>query len=368
MNKALDRSQFMREKELGVFFWWLFLGGFSLVLGFIGSTIHAEPSKMNLIAEVNGEVITVEDLDEELGVKLAKLQEQMYVLKRRQLNAMVEQKLLAQEAARRGLTVPALLDAEVTSKVGLVTETEIETFYQTNNPRIRGEEDEVRQKIRAALQSKKISAQRKVYVDTLRLVAKVQDNLKPPPVMRVDVSPDGAPIRGVPEGSVTLVEFSDFHCPFCKRVQPTLEKVLDRYPDKVKLVFRDFPLDQLHPKARQAASAARCAGDQNKFWEYHDLLFANAPKASTKDLTAYAKQVGLNEEKFQSCLSDGVHKAAVQRDVEAGARLGITGTPMFFINGRPLSGALPFERFVQVIEEELARAPVAQKTSTEPKG
>jgi protein-disulfide isomerase len=165
---------------------------------------------------------------------------------------------------------------------------------------------------------------------------------------------------------VTLVEFSDFHCPFCKRVQPTLEQLMVKYPKQVKLVFRDFPLDQLHPQARGAAEAARCAHEQGKFWEYHDLLFTNAPKASPDDLGKYAEQVGLDGKKFDVCLSDGSQQAAVQQDVEEGSRLGITGTPMFFINGRPLSGALPFEQFVQVIEEELARSPVAQE-KTDPK-
>ena len=328
--------------------------------------IRAETFITEPVAEINGEVITEDDLEQVLGTRLAKLQEQIYALKRRQLNSMIEEKLLAQEAAKRGLSVPALLDAEVTSKVGLVTETEVETFYQTNKSQIRGAEAEARQKIRTALQGKKLRAQRKIYVDSLRSLGQIQDNLKPPPVIRVAVSTDGAPVRGVQEGSVTLVEFSDFHCPFCKRVQPTLDKLLERYPETVKLVFRDFPLDNLHPQARRAAEAARCAHEQGKFWEYHDILFANAPRASSKDLESYAFQVGLDVKEFKSCLSDGGQQAAVQQDVVDGTRLGITGTPMFFINGRPLSGALSLQQFVQVIEEELAQAQVASEKAKPP--
>jgi protein-disulfide isomerase len=129
--------------------------------------------------------------------------------------------------------------------------------------------------------------------------------------------------------------------------------VLERYPDKVKLVYRDFPLDRLHPQARPAAEAARCADDQGKFWDYHDVLYANTPRAAPDDLRRYAQQVGLDITKFEQCVTSGVHKAAVQRDIDEGSRLGVTGTPAFFINGRPLEGAQPLETFVRLIEEEL---------------
>ncbi len=142
---------------------------------------------------------------------------------------------------------------------------------------------------------------------------------------------------------MTLVESSDFHCPFCKRVQPTLTQLLERYPGKVKLVYRDFPLDSLHPEARRAAEAARCAHDQGKFWEYQTLLFAGPASATPEELDRYAGQAGLDTASFGHCLSGGVHRAAVQRDIDEGARLGVAGTPGFFINGRPLSGAQPWK-------------------------
>ena len=334
-----------------------------LALTLITPSVRADTPENETLAEVNGEAITADDLREVLGIKLAKLEGQIYALKRQQLDTLIEERLLAQKAAKRDLSVSALLDADVTSKVRLVTELEIDGFYQDNKSRFSGEESAIREKIRSSLQQHKLATQKKLYVYALRSNAEVQDNLRPPPVIRVEVSTDGAPIRGVPEAPVTLVEFSDFHCPFCNRVQPTLEQLLAKYPKQVKLVFRDFPLDKLHPQAHRAAEAAQCAHEQGKFWEYHDLLFTNAPRASSEDLGKYAEQVGLDGEQFQVCLSDGGQQAAVQSDVEDGQRLGITGTPMFFINGRPLSGALSLEQFVQVIEEELVRSAVAQKIS-----
>ncbi|MCI0409804.1 MAG: thioredoxin domain-containing protein [Acidobacteria bacterium] len=307
------------------------------------------------LAEVNGEAITGEDLDRALGAKLAQLEEQIYNLKRRELEALIAERLVAQEARRRGMSVAALLDAEVTAKVELVTEQEIEVFYQANKTRLRGEEAVVRQQIRTYLQQQKLAVRRERFVESLRSQARIFVRLQSPPVVRVEVSTDGAPVRGTAEAPVTLVEFSDFHCPFCKRVQATLTQLLERYPGKVRLVYRDFPIDSLHPQARRAAEAARCAQDQGKFWDYHDLLYAEAPKASPEDLGRYAAQVGLDVPTFERCLSGDVHRAAVQRDLDEGSRLGVTGTPAFFINGRPLSGAQPLEAFARVIEEELAR-------------
>jgi protein-disulfide isomerase len=317
--------------------------------------VGAETAVTEPLAEVNGEAITAKDLEAALGARLSQLEEQMYDLKRRELDSLIAQRLLAQEAARRGTSVGALVDAEVTAKVGLVTEQEIEAFYQANKARLRGEEAVLRPQIRAYLQQQMLAAQRERFVESLRSQAKVLVRLQPPPIVRVEVSIDGAPVRGAANAPVTLVEFTDFHCPFCKQVLPTLTQLLARYPGKVRLVFRDFPIDSLHPQARRAAEAARCAQDQGKFWEYHDLLFANAPNATPEELKRYAEQVGLDLAKFEPCVSGGVHRAGVQRDFDEGVRLGITGTPTFFINGRPFSGARPLEEFARLIEEELAR-------------
>lgn len=337
----------------------------ALALTFVVSPAQAGNERGIPLAEVNGQAVTAEDLDHALGVRLSKLQEQIYVLKRAELDALIAQRLLAQEAAKRGVSIAALLDGEVTVKVGLVTETEIESVYQENRSRLQGNEGENREKIRASLQQRKLAAQRAQFVQSLRAQGTVLDRLQPPLVARVQVSTDGAPMRGTSDAPVTVVEFSDFHCPFCKRVQPTLTQVLEKYTGKVRLLFRHLPLDVLHSQARSAAEASGCAQDQAKFWEYHDLLFANAPKAAEDDLKYYAEQSGLDVKKFESCLSQNVHRDSIQRDVDEVTKLGISGTPAFFINGRFLDGAQPLENFVQIIDDELARlaarAPVSMR-------
>jgi len=318
-------------------------------------SVLADPETAQALAVVNGETITAKDVEANLGAKLTQLQEQIYNLKRQELESLIVQRLLAQEAAKRGMSVAALLDAEVTPKVGLVTQQEIETFYQANKSRMREDEATARQTIRAHLQQQKLAEQQAHFVQALRSRSKVVVHLQPPPVVRASISIDGAPIRGAKDASVTLVEFSDFHCPFCNRAQATLKQVLERYPGKVKLVYRDFPLERLHPQARNAAEAARCANAQGMFWEYHDVLYAKAPRGAPDDLRRYAEQVNLDVPKFEQCLASGAHRAGIQRDIDEGSRLGVTGTPAFFVNGRALQGAQPLEAFGRVIEEELAR-------------
>jgi protein-disulfide isomerase len=149
------------------------------------------------------------------------------------------------------------------------------------------------------------------------------------------------------------VAFEDFQCPFCKKVNDTVQRVVDRYKDQVKLVHHDFPLQPLHPAAWKAHEAARCAADQGKFWQFRDLLYKNAPAASLEDLKGYASGLGLNMDHFTSCLGSGKFTAAVQRDEEEGERVGVQGTPAFFVNGRLLSGAQPESEFARLIDDEL---------------
>jgi protein-disulfide isomerase len=315
----------------------------------------AETPATEALAEVNGDPITAKDVERALGAKLSNLEEQLYSLKRQGIESLIAERLLAQEAARRGVSVSALVDAEVRAKAEPVTDADVDAAYQAHKARLPGNEAAGRVQMRALLKQQKIAARRAAFVSSLRAQANVTVRLQPPAVFRVAVPIDGAPVRGAAEAPVTVVEFSDYHCPFCKRAQTTITQILERYPGKVRHVYRDFPVDALHPQARQAAEGARCAHDQGKFWDYHDVLFASTPHAAPGDLRKYAELVGLDVPAFEQCVSAGTHRAAVQRDIDEGRRLGVSGTPAFFINGRSLTGAQPLETFARVIEEELAR-------------
>jgi protein-disulfide isomerase len=163
------------------------------------------------------------------------------------------------------------------------------------------------------------------------------------------------PALGAATAPVTIVEFSDFQCPFCQRVAPTLKKLRETYGDKVRIVWKDFPLTSIHPQAFKAAEAAQCAREQGKFWEYHDRLFANQQALQVEALKQYAAQLGLDAGKFDACVDSAKYAERVQAQMQVGTDLGVNSTPAVFVNGRLLSGAQPYETFAQVIDEELTR-------------
>jgi protein-disulfide isomerase len=307
------------------------------------------------IAEVDDRAILASDLERYAGRELSAQRENLYKIEKQKLEEYISAFLLTQEAKKRGVSVEAVLDQEVNSKILPVDDDEIDVFYKSNKARIAVDLDKVREQIRGYLRNQKIEAQKALFFESLRSKAKVATYLKPPPVFRAELSVAGDPFKGSEKAPVTIVKFEDFHCPFCKQVQPTFNELLSRYNGKVRLVHKDLPLESIHPQARQAAEAARCAYEQGKFWEYHDKLYANSPKASTDDLKSYAKEIGLDVDSFDRCFASGKYKAVVQQDLNEGAKLGLTGTPTFFINGREISGNQPLIAFEAIIDEELAR-------------
>jgi protein-disulfide isomerase len=160
------------------------------------------------------------------------------------------------------------------------------------------------------------------------------------------------PSRGPADAPVTLVEFSDFECPFCRRAHDTLEQVLAAYPGKVRLVFRQLPL-QMHPHALAAAQASLCAHEQGHFWDYHDALFGRQGHLAPEDLRENAVALGLDTGKFSQCMESGRTLAQVKTDEAAAEKLGLSSTPAFFVNGVLLSGAPPLTDFKRAIDEEL---------------
>ena len=308
------------------------------------------------IAEVDGQIMLASDLQKYAGRELSMQRESLYKLEKQKLDEYIGAFLLTRQAKKRGVSVETVLDEEVNSRILPVGDDEIDVFYKSNRARIAPELDKVREQIRGYLRNQKIQAQKALFFESLRSKAKVITYIKPPPVFRAELSVAGAPFKGSQKAPVTFVKFEDFQCPFCKQVQPTFNELLLRYDGKVKLVHKDLPLESIHRQARHAAEAARCAHEQGRFWEYHDKLYANSPKANAGDLKNYAKEVGLNVDLFDRCYASGKYKAVVQQDLNEAAQLGLTGTPTFFINGREISGNQPFEAFEAIIDEELVAA------------
>jgi protein-disulfide isomerase len=329
----------------------------SLSLGaFAATTAKPAVPAPGIVAEVDGEKITTEQLEKSIAVEVSGLQEQIYRLKKQRLDTMIDDRLLASEAARQKVSVTELVDKEVTAKISLVAEQDIDAFYQANRERIKGVDNpQIRQQIRQYLQNQRLAAERDKYLQSLRAKAAIAVNLPAPPPVRVEVSALGTlPFRGPANAPVTIVKFEDFQCPFCRQVQSTFTQLESRYGDKIRVVHRDFPIDQLHPQARRAAEGARCANEQGKFWAYHDRVYAAVLSADPNQLSALAKDVGLDVDAFDRCLAGGQFKAAVQADLAEGTKLGVSSTPAFFVNGRLIVGAQPLDAFTRVIDEELA--------------
>lgn len=160
-------------------------------------------------------------------------------------------------------------------------------------------------------------------------------------------------ILGSSKAKVTVVEFSDFQCPFCERFEPTIKQLLAEYKDKVRLVYRHFPLDSIHPEARPAALASECAAEQGKFWEYHDKLFANQAKLSTAYYPQLAQELRLNVNKFNDCVTSKKYESKVNADYDSGIAAGVRGTPHSLINGVAVSGAVPYEQLKSIVEQAL---------------
>ena len=172
---------------------------------------------------------------------------------------------------------------------------------------------------------------------------------------RTEVATAGYPTRGPATAPVTIVEFSDFECPFCGRLFPTLKAVEKNYPSQVRIVYRQYPLRRIHPLAQKAAEASLCAGEQGRFWEMHDSLFGDQEHLTVDALKARAVALKLDTAAFNACLDSGKEAAAIDKDIEEGAKAGVTGTPAMFVNGRLLVGAQPFAAIQAIIEDELKK-------------
>ena len=179
-------------------------------------------------------------------------------------------------------------------------------------------------------------------------------NTPPPTPSKVDITVnDNDRIKGNKDAPITIVEFSDIQCPFCARFHPTMEQAVRDYPDKVRWVYKHFPLDSIHPYARKASEASECAGDQNKFWEYLGKLFDNQSQINQSYLNQLAGEMGLDQGKFDSCLADGKYTQKVNDDYQEGLKYGVRGTPGNFINGQSISGAVPYAQIKAMIDSLL---------------
>jgi protein-disulfide isomerase len=308
-----------------------------------------------VLAKVGDVAVTMVDVEELAGPQLRQLEQRRHELIETTLARAIEEKLIEMEAKKRGLSEEQLLAAEVESKVSEVTDAEVDAFYEERKAQINQPKEQIAERIKMYLQSQREQETRQKFVDSLRGSYPVRTLFEP---IRVEVAADG-PAKGPANAPVTIVEFSDFQCPYCSRVVPAIEQAVKKYGDKVRVVFRQFPLNNIHPQAQKAAEASLCANEQGKFWELHDAMFADQKALGVDQLKAKAAELKLDAEKFASCVDSGKFASQVAADLAAGQKAGVSGTPAMFINGRFLNGAVPFEEIARTIDDELARKGVS---------
>jgi predicted DsbA family dithiol-disulfide isomerase len=302
-------------------------------------------------ALVNGVPITMKQLDEASSDAMQRLSMEIFKIKERELNGLIEERLLETAAAAMGKSRDEFLAMEVDEKVEDPSESEIKAMYDARKDAYKQPYDQVKGDIANFLKQNKQARLYRGLITKLRAEADVKVFFEPP---RVQIDVGNLPYLGEKNAPVTIVEFSDYQCPFCKRVRQTIDNLVEDYKGKVKYVFMDFPLS-FHAKAPKAHEAARCAGDQDKYYEYNKKIFENQNAIDIPDLKKYARELKLNSSNFDKCLDGGKHAPSVTRMMEQASSAGVSGTPAFFINGIMLSGARPQSAFVEIIDAELAR-------------
>jgi protein-disulfide isomerase len=319
----------------------------------------AAPSQDAVVAEVGSRKITLKEVDDRWQsvdpAERARVTQLMYQNRRNVLEQIVGDLLIEEAAKAAKMQVPQYVQQETTKRLQPVTDADVQRFFEENKERAQGRTlEQLRQPIHEFLVSQRQQQARAQLVDDLKKAGNGVKVLLDPPRVTLDVTATD-PVKGPANAPITIVEFSDFQCPFCARVNPTLDQVRKTYGDKVKIVFKDFPLPN-HPQAPKAAEAAHCAGEQGKYWELHDRMFANQQALQVPNLKEYASALGLDTNAFNQCLDSGKHANRVAENIKAGEALGVGSTPTLYVNGRPVIGAQPFEFFKTVIDEELARA------------
>jgi len=307
---------------------------------------QAGGASLQVVARVSGTDLTLTDLQQNEEGKLLQAEYQYYLNERKALEELIDNRLLVDEAHRRSISLDQLLDTEVYKGVKDPTEDQLEVYYEglDTQDSYQSVREDVLQHIRDLRRTKARAA----YVEGLRKAAKINILLMPP---SAQVNVAKAYTRGEQNAPVVLVEFADYQCPYCQKVNPQIQQLKKEYGDNLTVIFKDFPLP-MHHSSEKAAEASRCAGQQGKFWEYHDVLFYSK-QIEVDALKEHARVLKLDGDRFDSCLDSGAEAGAVKKDLEEAKSLGLTGTPSFFVNGHFFSGVVDYAALKDIVNQQL---------------
>jgi len=318
-----------------------------LSLAVLAAEVRDAKRTEGIAADVNGDPITMEQLEETIQSQIEQMNQQLRQIKRSMLDRLINNMLLQQAARAEGLDLNEYLKMKVESLT--VSDEEVDAAYSKSRHRFPAIlESEVKYRIRRELEDKRRADALKRLLSNLRRSAKVQNFLLERARSQVDLQPQVGPSLGPPEAPLTIVEFSDFECPFCRKLQPVLRRVLNRWPKEVRLVYKHLPLDR-HQYAFGASKAAVCADKQGRFWEFHDALYRENQDLSPQGMISIVQSLDMELEQFEGCLRDEATRLAVQSDRALARRAGVTGTPTLFINQKRLRNVSQLESEVEAM-------------------
>jgi len=299
------------------------------------------------VAVINGVRFTLAEIEQKQPTALFQARNTFFETEKKVVDQFVEDYLLELQAGKEHLTVKQLLDMHASgTAMPEPSEESLRLYYEgtdSNEPF-----EAIKGKILDHIHERRATKAKTAYIQALRSQAQIAIQLNPP---RAQVSLKTSPLRGPAGAPITFVEYADYECPYCQQVQPDLDKLEAEYKDKIAFAYKDLPLP-MHPHAQKAAEASQCAGLQNKYWEYHDVLL-KTKELEIPQLKTAARSLNLDGKAFDECLDSGKTADAVKANLDEATRLGLTGTPSFFLNGRFFSGVMPYEQMRQMVEEEL---------------
>lgn len=311
------------------------------------------------VASWDGGVLSMAQIEDRLASELRRMdiehRLERYELLHRTLDGVVEETLLAQEVERRGLSgVDELMRIEVDERTPEPTEEALRAEFERFVRQVpRATYDEARPYLRKELRAQLREARREAFLAEVRDDSDLELTFPYPDIPRIDVPiREHDPSLGPDDAAVTIVEFAEYQCFYCRRVRPTLEKLVERYEGQVRVVYKDFPLAG-HERARPAAIAAQCAGQQGAYWEMNALLMDRPDQLEDSHLRGYITSLGLDVAAWDQCFEDGVWQRRIDDDLRDGHAAGVSSTPTFFVNGRMVLGAQSYDRFAALVEEEL---------------
>jgi len=316
--------------------------------------VHKDAPAPGVVAKINGETINEEQLIGDDKLDFFELKKREYELKMDRLNRLMTEKLIGGEAKAAGMSTEDYINKKITGGEIKISDKDYKKFVADKHIPESQVNPQIKERINAYLVSQKKQDLVQAHIAKLTKGTPVEVYFSKPK-LNVTVEAGDSPSFGGDNAKVTIVEFSDFQCPFCNRGAETVSELKKKYGNKIKLAFKHFPLP-MHKDARPASEASMCVYEQckDKFWKFHDQAFKNQDKLDPAGLEKIAKDAGADVKKWKECFDAKKYAAYVQKDMDYGEKIGVKSTPTFFINGQLISGAVPIETFSEVIDDELS--------------